>query len=708
MKRTWQRGLIYFVCSAFCFSSLPARGEDPRSPSGDSAETPITAAALEARQAAVAELGKRYALVIGNSAYRNVPVLDNPANDSRDICAALRNLRFNTDCRVNLRTRREIRQAVTEFTSRIKPHDVALFYFAGHGIEADSENYLIPTDAEIKSKAYLEDEAVRVNFIFDELAAARSRLSIIILDACRNNPFQKVRAIAGTGLAIPTNVPAGSIIIFPTSPGKTALDGVGRNGVFTSHLLRHIQTPGIAIEEMFKRVISGVVEDAKKMRSEQIPWMNLSFTGEFCFVGCGTRVNTAEYLAVLKKKEEIEQTTATLKMELDSRQSEITQFRQRMSELQKQLDQQKSNQAISPAELARLNKERDDLAMKTSQLQAQEDELKRVKRELAQLAARQEEFSRREQEILEAKDRIALLEKEIVKQERTVATSSELDALRRERDDLLKRNQDLSSLQFEADSARKELENLRGKLAEFDRQRKQLDEYKIRMAQLEQENRQKDESFRQLRAELESRQKELQDFKNRMAALQQMLDSQKGDQRVSQSELARLSSEREVLAQKAQQLEAREADLRKAREQLAQLEQSRAASDERQQKMAGYSERITQLEAELARKDQDQSALNRQELDALKRERAELQRRNAELQRQQPNTVQAQQELAALRERLQEYDRQKSELDGYKQRLVALEKQQMALREELGQTKEKLKDAATSTVRDAAFVAPAM
>lgn len=652
------------------------------------------------------EGGNRYALVIGNANYSRVPALSNPVNDSKDICVALKKLRFNTTCMENLSTRRAMRDAVTAFTTKIKPEDVALFYFAGHGIEADGENYLIPIDAEIQSKNYLEDEALRVNFIFDELAAANARLSVILLDACRNNPFKKVRGVAGKGLAIPTAMPAGSIIIFPTSPGSTAMDGEGRNGLFTTHLLKHIDAPGIPIEEMFKRVISGVVDDAKKMRGEQIPWMNLSFTGEFCFVGCGTRVNTEEYLAVLKEKEETKKATEALKNELDTRQGELQQFRQRMVVLQGQLDEQKNNQKISHEELARLNREREELASKTALLQTQEEELKRARNELAQWTVRQAEFAKREQEMTQAAARIATLENAISLQEKSISNRSELDALKREREELIRRNVALQALQAEADTARQELQNVKAKLVEFDRQRKELDEYKIKMAQLEKENRQKDESFRQMRAELEIRQAELKDFKDRMAALQIQLDAQKGNQHASKTDLARLAEERDELARKAQQLEARETELKAAREQLARLEQTRAIADQREQKMAGYAERIAQLEAELARK--NTAGLSRQELDTLKKEHEELLKRNAELQRQQPDTGRAQKELADLNKRLQEYDKQKTELDDYKKQLLALEMQQSKILGELKETKEQLKDAATSTVRKAAIVPPAM
>ena len=456
------------------------------------------------------EIGKRYALVIGNAEYRVVPALTNPVNDSRDICSALKTLRFDVDCRENLRTRRAFRDAITNFVKKVKPEDVALFYFAGHGIEMNGENFLIPTDADIKTPAYVEDDAVRVNFVFDELATARARLSIVMLDACRNNPFAKVRSVSGTGLAIPTTMPAGSIIIFPTSPGRVAIDGLGRNGVFTTHLLKQIQEPGITIEEMFKRVISGVRDDAKAMGGEQIPWMNLSFTGEFCFVGCGTKIKASDYAAVLKEKEKIEQTTKSLQSDLASREADLQQFKVRMAVLQKQLDEQKHSSNLTLSEVDKLNKEREELVGKTLQLQSREQELQRVKTELGRLEAQQQEFTKREREMASARERITHLERQITLQEERKITVDNVESLKREQDELVRRNADLQKLQAETDTARKELAELRQRLVEYDRQKAELDGYKQKLAQLEIENRQKDESVRQMRKELEERQSELQ------------------------------------------------------------------------------------------------------------------------------------------------------------------------------------------------------
>lgn len=599
------------------------------------------------------EVGKRYALVIGNAEYKNTSPLGNPVNDARSVCKMLRALQFDVDCRENLKHRGAFKEAVSDFTRKVKPADVALFYYAGHGIEMEGENYLVPTDADIRSKSYVEDEAVRVNFIFDELGGAKARLSIIILDACRNNPFSRLRSVSGSGLAIPSSIPSGSIIIFPTSPGKPALDGAGEHGVFTTHLLQHVPTTGITIEEMFKRVINGVRNESIDAGFEQIPWMNLSFTGEFCFVGCGTRISAIDYENVLKAKEEIEKNTQTIKNELATRETELQQFKARMTVMQEQFEGQQKSQNLSQSELAKLSQQRDELITKTAHLQTQEQELKRVKTELEQMQVQQAAFAQREQEMASARERIALLEKKIVQQESRKIGDSELEILRRERDGLINNNAELQKRQKDSEQAQLELAALQKRLAEYDKQKGELDGYKQKLAQLEIDNLKKDESVRQMRAELEARQEALTAMKDRMQSLQQQMETQRGNRSIAAVDQERLQKEREELAHKAQQLEARERDLKEAKLALGRAEN-------------------------------------------------------------QGNEQKAKQELAALQNRLSEYDRQKGELDGYKQQMARLEKEQRTMQVELRQertrrveTEEKLKDAATSTVKGAAFVPPA-
>lgn len=688
---------LFVVGAVFTGLTFAATPVKPKT--APSAVKPATVAPAVAPVASQGEqeIGHRHALVIGNANYKNVATLLNPINDSQDICEALKKLRFSATCLYDLPDRRSMRDAVSNFVRKLKPEDSALFYFAGHGIEVDGENYLIPTEANLRSKAYVEDEALRVSFIFDELRDANVRLSIIVLDACRNNPFARVRSIAGTGLSIPSTVPAGSILIYPTAPGKTALDGDGRNGLFTTHLLAHINTGGITIEEMFKRVISGVRNESMKLGQEQVPWINLSFTGEFCFVGCGVRINTEQYQALVKQKEEVERSTRSLQAELQARQQEADQFRQRMLVLEKMLDEQNRKTNLSASELEKLNREKEELAKKAVQMREQEAELNRVRGQIARLESQQAEFAKREKEIAAANERISFLERQIKLQEerRIVLKGDEIDAIRKERDELLKKNQDFLRLEEELKASNEALAKVKATLVDYDKQKKELDEYKLRMARLEAESQQKDETLRQLRSELQSRQGELSGFRERMQELEQQLAQYRSHPKSQPEQLARLTQERDALQARARLLEEKERELKAVQQKLAQLEAQQQSALARAQDIAAQNERIAQLEAELARSQRGAlGAVSGQELEKLRRERDGLKRRNEELQASRPVQASDPQLVAELQKQLQAYDRQKAELESYKRQLLEIEA--------------RLKDAATATVKGAAFVAPAL
>ena len=218
---------------------------------------------------------RRIALVIGNAAYKEAP-LKNPANDARDIAAALRRLGFEVVEKTNV-TQKEMNRAIVQFGEKLNAQTIALFYYAGHGMQVKGKNYLIPVDAQIQSEASVRSEAVDVDGVLDQLTV--SSLNIVILDACRNNPFERRFRSMGGGLA-QMDAPKGSLIAYATAPGKTAADGDSRNGLYTHELLKHIQTPGLPLETVFKRVRVGVMNASGEA---QMPWETSSLTGEFFF-----------------------------------------------------------------------------------------------------------------------------------------------------------------------------------------------------------------------------------------------------------------------------------------------------------------------------------------------------------------------------------------------------------------------------------------
>ena len=238
--------------------------------------------ALVYADAVVADV-PRNALVIGNAAYTEIPPLVNPVNDARDITAKLRSLDFEVVHAENL-DQRGMEKVIREFGRRVRAKKGdALFYYAGHGVERDGRNFLIPLEAGIEGPEDLRYKAVDVGQLLGQLESAKNGVNIIVLDACRNNPYENFRGIGVKGLASMTG-PTGSLIAFATSPGSVAADGDGRNGVFTKHLLDAMGKPGAALDETFRMVRRAVATETNR---GQIPWSNSSVIGDFYFTPKG-------------------------------------------------------------------------------------------------------------------------------------------------------------------------------------------------------------------------------------------------------------------------------------------------------------------------------------------------------------------------------------------------------------------------------------
>jgi hypothetical protein len=232
--------------------------------------------------AAAVRAERRVALVIGNSAYKVNP-LANPINDASDVASALLALGFETTLLQNASIS-EMRQATRKFADLVSLSDVALVFYAGHGIEVKGRNFLLPVNADVKHEYELEDQAYEAGRWLDMMesikGANNQRVNIVILDACRDNAFSRGWRSAGRGLAR-MDAPTGTFVAFATAPGKVASDGEGqRNSPFTRGLLRVIQQPDLPIELMFKEVRRMVIEETK---GEQVPWDNSSLVGNFSF-----------------------------------------------------------------------------------------------------------------------------------------------------------------------------------------------------------------------------------------------------------------------------------------------------------------------------------------------------------------------------------------------------------------------------------------
>jgi formylglycine-generating enzyme required for sulfatase activity len=223
---------------------------------------------------------KRFALVIGNDAY-GVAALKNPVNDARAVARALRECQFDVSESENL-SQTGMKQAIRAFGEKLRAGGrtgVGLFYYAGHGVQVSDRNYLIPIGANINNEEEVEYEAVDVGFVMAQMEAAGNDLNIVILDACRDNPYAHSFRSMTRGLALMA-APTSSLIAYSTAPGKTASDGAGGNGLFTAELLAAMRTPGLAIEDVFKQVRVKVLE---KSSGNQVPWEASSLTGDFYF-----------------------------------------------------------------------------------------------------------------------------------------------------------------------------------------------------------------------------------------------------------------------------------------------------------------------------------------------------------------------------------------------------------------------------------------
>jgi uncharacterized protein len=218
--------------------------------------------------------GRRLALVVGNDTYPTVPLV-NAVNDAKAVDGALRTIGFTTALVTNAPLE-AMDRAVEAFVARIQPGDVALFYYSGHGVQLDGENYLLSVDFSGTDPIALKRRTTSVSELHDRLQARGARVRILLLDACRDNPFRGSRS--GTqGLA--AMQAEGALIAFATAAGSTASDNAGgANGVFTTHFLEALATPGLEITELFKRVKAAVREASD---GRQVPWVSASLEGDF-------------------------------------------------------------------------------------------------------------------------------------------------------------------------------------------------------------------------------------------------------------------------------------------------------------------------------------------------------------------------------------------------------------------------------------------
>lgn len=252
----------------------------------------------------------RVALIIGNSSYKAAP-LTNPANDAADLAHALERKGFTVLVRENV-SERGLKEAVDAFSKHLRKGGVGLFFFAGHGIQLKEQNFLIPIDIGFDNEADIAYKSVSAEYVLSLMAEAGNRVNVVILDACRNNPFQQAKRSISRGLGVMNvgRAERGTFIAYATSPGATAADGDGRNGLYTKYLLQSLDVEDSDIDKVFGRVRGAVVQETN---GEQVPWTSSSMVGNFYFDPSQDQAAARKPAPVLKPGPEAEQEHAVVK-----------------------------------------------------------------------------------------------------------------------------------------------------------------------------------------------------------------------------------------------------------------------------------------------------------------------------------------------------------------------------------------------------------
>ena len=242
---------------------------------------------------------RRVALVIGNNDYQNITKLEKAVNDANSVAAELRKVGFDVQA-LNNAGQKKMNQAINEFVQKVSGGGVGVFFFAGHGLQINNQNFLVPVDMDNpKDPADVADQAISVPVLQDKLADAKAKYTLLVLDACRNNPLPKKagRSIGATrGLAM-TSSPSGQTVLYSAGANQEALDSLGNddrnpNGLFTREFLPMISTPGISSTEALKKTRSMVIQKAKSVGHEQQPAIYDQTDGDFYFVPASAPAQT--------------------------------------------------------------------------------------------------------------------------------------------------------------------------------------------------------------------------------------------------------------------------------------------------------------------------------------------------------------------------------------------------------------------------------
>ena len=352
----------------------------------------------------------KVALTIGNSNYSNSP-LTNPVNDARAIGTALGNSGFDVTIKLDA-PRGELAAAVREYTQALaRRQAVGVFYFAGHGLQLAWRNYMVPVDANLSGVADIQKQCVELADLVGGIAKANNPLNIVILDACRDNPFGNLTGADQKGLS-QMDAPPSTLLAYATAPGNVASDGTGANGLYTEHLLKEIAVPEAKVEDVFKRVRLQV---RRRTNGQQIPWESTSLEEDFFFVPPRALAVQAELeLERLRKEQEAAREKQRLAEEAE-RQRKLEEAR-KQARLAAEEAERKNKEELAALDRKRLaeeaeRKRQQELALQEAQRAAVESERKRREEEVRQEAQRaQEEADRSYREQLARQERLRIAE----------------------------------------------------------------------------------------------------------------------------------------------------------------------------------------------------------------------------------------------------------------------------------------------------------
>jgi len=353
----------------------------------------------------------KVALVIGNSKYARSPLV-NPANDARAIGEALKGAGFDVTAKLDA-PHNDLAQAVQAYTQALASRQaVGVFYFAGHGLQLAWRNYMVPVDANVRAAADIQAQCVELGTLLSGITKAKNPLNVIILDACRDNPFGNLGGVDQKGLS-QMDAPPGTLLAYATAPGNVASDGEGANGLYTEHLLKEITVPEAKVEDVFKRVRLHV---RRRTHGQQIPWESTSLEEDFYFVPPRTLASQAAAESERERREQ-EATREKQRLAEEAERKRKLEESQRQARLAAEEAERKRQQELATLEQRRREEEAErkrqqELALKEAQRVAEETERKRREEQARAEARRSEEEAERRY-----KEELARREKQRVAEE---------------------------------------------------------------------------------------------------------------------------------------------------------------------------------------------------------------------------------------------------------------------------------------------------